>query len=56
MVEKMWHIAEEEEEINVDGDVSEEEEDESYVPKKLRLAKKHINPEAWTRKQKNQNE
>ena len=37
----------EEEEINVDGDVSEEEEeDESYVPKKLRLAKKHINPEA----------
>ena len=38
-------VPQEDEEINVDGDISEEE-DESYVPKKLRLAKKHINPDA----------
>lgn len=36
----------EDEEIDVDGEISEEEEDDSYVPKKLRLAKKHINTEA----------
>jgi len=27
--------------INVDGDISEEDDDDSYVPKKMRLAKKH---------------
>ena len=36
----------EDEEIDVDGEVSEEEDDDCYVPKKLRLAKKHINSEA----------
>jgi len=40
-------VPQEDEEIDVDGEISEEdEEDESYVPKKLRLAKKHINQEA----------